>query len=66
MVIHLLRDELLRVRPGIESARDELLNNFKQFLSDLNEVRMESIMEDDFILWILVAKRTKKIYQWSR
>ena len=62
MVIHLLRDELLRVRSGIESARDELVKNFEKFLSDINEVRMESIMEDDFILWILAAKRKKMIY----
>ena len=45
-----LRYELLRMKSEFENARNDVIENFKKFLIDLNEVRMESIMEDDFIL----------------
>ena len=47
-----LRDELLRMRSQFNKARNDVISAFEKVLGDLKDVRIESVMADDFILWV--------------
>ena len=47
-----LTGELLRMRSELTSAKNDMNNTLMQVLADLKQVRMESLMEDDFVLWV--------------